>query len=181
MPIPAIRTPTLAVILSILAFAGAAAADQPAASRTLAADSPANPAGTPAAADTSARPSAADALIEQAEAKLARGETQPAIEQLRQAVAADPTSSRAQTRLGGAYLLDQHYLRAIDHFQQAIGLDEDNAGAFIGLGVAYLHLQALGPARAALNEARRLAPEKSPDIDALLSGLEPERAQRPPP
>ena len=58
-------------------------------------------------------------LIEQAEAQLERGETQTAIATLRQAIAADPSSSLAYTRLGGAYLLNQDYSSAIDQFQQA--------------------------------------------------------------
>lgn len=115
---------------------------------------------------------AADALIEQAQAQLERGETQTAIDTLHDAIEADPSSSLAQTRLGGAYLLSQDYSRAIEQFQQAISNDEQNAGAFIGLGLAYLHLKQAGPAKAALSEARRLDPTKRNDIDALLSRIE---------
>ena len=111
-------------------------------------------------------------LIEQAEAQLERGETQTAIATLRQAIAADPSSSLAYTRLGGAYLLNQDYSSAIDQFQQAISSDTQNAGAFIGLGIAYLHLKQAGPAKAALTEAKRLNPSKSTDIDALLARIE---------
>jgi cytochrome c-type biogenesis protein CcmH/NrfG len=68
--------------------------------------------------------------------------------------------------------LTQNYDRAIEQFQQAIGGDDQNAGAFIGLGVAYLHLKQAGPAKAALTEARRLAPDKRGDIDVLLERIE---------
>jgi Tfp pilus assembly protein PilF len=112
------------------------------------------------------------ALIAQAETQLERGETQTAIATLNQAIAADPSSSLAYTRLGGAYLLNQDYSSAIDQFQQAISHDNQNAGAFIGLGMAYLHLKQAGPAKAALTEARRLAPDKQGDIDALLARIE---------
>jgi tetratricopeptide (TPR) repeat protein len=120
------------------------------------------------------------ALIEQAEAQLERGETQAAIATLNQAIAADPSSSLAYTRLGGAYLLSQDYSSAIDQFQQAISSDSQNAGAFIGLGVAYLHLKQAGPAKAALTEAKRLNPSKSADIDALLARIEQTASAHPP-
>ncbi|MCF8015527.1 MAG: tetratricopeptide repeat protein, partial [Chromatiaceae bacterium] len=100
------------------------------------------------------------------------GETQTAIATLNQAIAADPSSSLAYTRLGGAYLLSQDYSSAIDQFQRAISSDNQNAGAFIGLGMAYLHLKQAGPAKAALTEAKRLKPSQSADIDALLTRIE---------
>jgi Tfp pilus assembly protein PilF len=113
-----------------------------------------------------------NALIEQGEAQLERGETQSAIRTLNEAVTADPNSSLAHTRLGGAYLLSQDYRGAIDQFQQAIGSDSRNAGAFIGLGMAYLHLKQAGPAKAALTEAKRLDPSQRADIDSLLARIE---------
>ncbi len=112
------------------------------------------------------------ALIEQAETQLERGETQAAIATLNDAIAANPSSSLAHTRLGGAYLLSQDYGTAIEQFQQAISSDNQNAGAFIGLGMAYLHLKQAGPAKAALTEAKRLDPSQSTDIDALLARIE---------
>lgn len=111
-------------------------------------------------------------LIEQAEVQLERGEIQDAISTLNDAIAADPSSSLAHSRLGGAYLLSQEYERAIEQFQRAISEDGESAGAFIGLGLAYLHLKQAGPAKAALTEARRLAPDKRADIDALLERIE---------
>ena len=61
---------------------------------------------------------------------------------------------------------------AIDQFQQAIGLDADNASAFIGMGIAYLHSDRLSAAKAALGEARRLDPDKAPQIDDLISRID---------
>jgi cytochrome c-type biogenesis protein CcmH/NrfG len=69
-------------------------------------------------------------------------------------------------------LLAQRYDLAIDQFQQAAAIDANNAGAFIGLGVAYLHQGRAGPAKAALTEARRLAPDKAADIDRLIDSIE---------
>lgn len=141
--------------------------------------SPVSPGGPVASPGRSANPispanqaNSVGTLIEQAEAQLERGETQTAIATLNQAIAADPSSSLAYTRLGGAYLLGQDYSSAIDQFQRAISSDNQNAGAFIGLGMAYLHLKQAGPAKAALTEAKRLKPSKSPDIDALLTRIE---------
>jgi len=136
---------------------------------------PASPATTEHASvapSANATSSPAQSLIEQAGVQLERGETQTAISILNQAIAADPTSSRARTRLGGAYLLSQDYGSAVEQFQQAINLDHQNAGAFIGLGMAYLHLKQAGPAKAALTEAKRLKPSKGADIDAILARIE---------
>ncbi|WPL19198.1 tetratricopeptide repeat protein [Thiorhodovibrio winogradskyi] len=111
-------------------------------------------------------------MVEQAETQLQRGETEAAIATLKGAITADPSSSLAHTRLGGAYLLNQDYRAAVDQFQQAISADNQNASAFIGLGMAYIHLKQTGPAKAALGEARRLKPSQRADIDALLGQIE---------
>ncbi len=110
-------------------------------------------------------------LIRQGEVQLAGHDIDGAIATFDAAVAANPDSPLARTRLGGAYLLGQRYTDAIDQFQQAIALDADNAGAFIGMGMAYLHGSQSGPARAAFDEAKRLDPTKSADLDALLRRL----------
>ena len=111
-------------------------------------------------------------LIQQGEAQLAAQDIDGAIATLTQAVAADPESTLAHTRLGGAYLLGQRYNSAIEQFQQAIGLAPDNAGAFIGMGMAYLHGGETGPARAAFTEAKRLAPDKAADLDELIGRID---------
>ena len=89
------------------------------------------------------------AMIERAEAELARGENDVANEPLNATIAADPESSLAHTRLGGALMLKQDYSGSIEQFQQAINLDNESAPAFIGLGMAYLHLKQPGPAKPA--------------------------------
>ena len=111
-------------------------------------------------------------LISKGELQLQNNDIDGAIATLTSAVAEEPESSLAHTRLGGAYLLGQRYDDAIDQFQQAIGLDANNASAFIGMGVAYLHSGRLGAAKAALGEAKRIDPEKTPQIDDLISRID---------
>jgi len=117
-------------------------------------------------------PATADELISAAETQLSQQDIDGAIATLTRAVDADPKSTLAHTRLGGAYLMAQRYDNAIEEFQTSIALDADNAGAFIGLGVAYLHQGRSGQAKAALTEARRLAPDKAAEIDDLISNIE---------
>ncbi|MBK5940964.1 tetratricopeptide repeat protein [Halochromatium roseum] len=167
---------------STAATAATAAPASPAspASQAITASSNTTEHATSPAASSNATDSATQHLIEQAETQLQRGETQTAISTLNQAVTADPASSLARTRLGGAYLLSQDYPSAVEQFQQAISLDTQNAGAFIGLGMAYVHLKQAGPAKAALSEAKRLNPAKSTDIDALLARIEQTASAHPP-
>ena len=51
-------------------------------------------------------------------------------------------------------------------------MDPNNADAFVGMAVAYLHSGDYALARAALEEARRLAPEKGAQIDQVLAYLD---------
>ena len=110
--------------------------------------------------------------ISQGIALMQTGEIDQAIEVLSEAVAADPNSAEARLRLGGAYLLKQHNLQAIEQFQESISLKADQAPAFLGLGVAYLHLGQHSHARAALQEAKRLDPNKTEDVDKVLKRMD---------
>ena len=114
----------------------------------------------------------ADALIAAGESKLKRGEIDAAIIDLRQAVAVDPASSRAQTRLGGALLLKQQNAAAIDAFRAAITLSANNADAFIGMAIAYLHGGDDALARAALEEAKRIDPARGARIDEPIASID---------
>ena len=122
----------------------------------------------------------ANALIAAGEAQLAEGKTDEAVATLERAVAADPGSSLAHTRLGGARLMRQEYSAAIQDFRNALAADANNADAFVGMAIAYLHSGDQALARAALEEARRLAPVKGPEIDKILRYLD-ERAAVPDP
>jgi len=107
-------------------------------------------------------------LIAAGEAQLAEGKVDEAIATLSNAVAVDPKSSQAYTRLGGARLVKQEFSAAIGDFRSALAADPNNADAFIGMALAYLHSADYALARAALGEARRLAPDKAPKIDEVL-------------
>ncbi len=112
------------------------------------------------------------ALIATGETQLAEGKVDEAIATLSTAVAADPKSSQAYTRLGGARLVKQEFSAAIGDFRSALAADPNNADAFIGMALAYLHSADYALARAALGEARRLAPDKAPKIDEVLTYLD---------
>ena len=118
--------------------------------------------------------SAADAesLIRQGETQLNEGKIPEALATLQQAVAADPKSSLAHTRLGGAQILSQEYVAGIESFKQAIALDPNNANAFVGMAVAYIHGARYPLARAALEEAKRIDPGKQADVDELIAWID---------
>ena len=111
-------------------------------------------------------------LLQRGETLLNEGKLPEALEILQQAVVADPKSSRAFQRLGGAQLMSQNYAGSILSFQRAIRLDANNAEAFIGMGMAYLHSGRYGLARSALEEAKRIDPTKQPKIDEIITWLD---------
>jgi len=114
-------------------------------------------------------------LIEQGEALMQQGKNEEALEVLNRAVEANPESSLAYTRLGGAQLLQQQYAAGIESFRQAIMLDGKNADAFVGMAVAYLHTARYDMARAALEEAKGIDVSKTAEVDKLIAWID-ERA-----
>jgi len=110
--------------------------------------------------------------LQRGEANLKEGKLPEALLALQEAVAADPQSSLAYQRLGGAQLMSQDYDGSIQSFQRAIALDARNAEAFVGLGMAYLHTGRLGLARAALEEAKRIDPAKEIRIDEVIAWID---------
>ena len=118
-----------------------------------------------------------ESLVAQGERLLKEGAIPEAVETLRRAVQADPRSSLAYTRLGGAQVLNQDYAAAIESFKRAIGLNPENAEAFVGMAVAYIHGGRYPLARAALLEAERIDPAKKADIDELVAWIDRRMAQ----
>lgn len=113
--------------------------------------------------------------LREGESQLREGKIEEAVASLQQAVVADPRSSLAYTRLGGAQVLKQDYNAGLESFKQAIALDANNANAFVGMAVAYLHTARYSLARAALEEAKRIDPAKQEEVDRLIGWIE-ERA-----
>ncbi|MGE5320001.1 MAG: tetratricopeptide repeat protein [Hyphomicrobiaceae bacterium] len=114
----------------------------------------------------------AETLLELGARQTQTGNLDDALATYRQAVAAEPRSSIAHTRLGGVLLLRQQHGESIGQFKTAIGLDPANADAFVGLGMAYLHQGRYPLARAALAEALRLKPSRRQEIDQVLAWLD---------
>ncbi|NEV63391.1 tetratricopeptide repeat protein [Thiorhodococcus minor] len=123
--------------------------------------------------------SAADVgdLVREGEAKLQAGEIDAAAVILERAVELDADSALARTRLGGALLLKQDQPAAIARFRQAIALDARNADAFVGMAVAELHLGRYSLARAALEEAKAIAPKKAGEVDSVIAWIDARTAQ----
>ena len=117
-------------------------------------------------------PGDAAELIRQGESEMQSGQIAAAIETLERAVAENPESSLAYTRLGGAQILGQDYGAGIESFKQAIGLDGNNADAFVGMAVAYLHTGRYTLARAALVEAKRVDASKQEKVDELIAWID---------
>lgn len=111
-------------------------------------------------------------LLQQGEVLLSEGKLPEALAALQQAVVAEPNSSRAFQRLGGAQLMSQDYAGSIQSFQRAISLDANNADAFVGMAMAFLHGGHYGQARSALEEAKRIAPAKQPKIDEVIAWID---------
>jgi Tfp pilus assembly protein PilF len=120
----------------------------------------------------------ATALIAEGEANLKAGEIDAGLNRFRQAVEQDPSSSLAQTRVGGALLLKQEYQPAIEAFRSAIMLDGANADAFIGMAMAYLHSGDYALARASLEEAKRIDPAKQEKVDEVIAYIDQREAGR---
>jgi len=114
----------------------------------------------------------AESAFETGERLAQSGDLDGALAAYQRAVATDPGSAVAQTRLGGMLLLKQQYGDAIRTFKVAIGLDGGNADAFVGLGMGYLHLGQYDLARAALTEARTRKPEKTQQIDEVIAWID---------
>ena len=114
----------------------------------------------------------AAALVKKGEEQLSAGEIDQAVATLQQAVVADPGSSLAYPRLGGAQVLKQDYSAGLESFKQAIALDASNANAFVGMSVAYLHSGRYSLARAALEEAKRIDPSKQEEADKLIAWID---------
>jgi Tfp pilus assembly protein PilF len=117
----------------------------------------------------------ADSLVEKGEAQLKSGQIDAAVQTLKKAVAEDPSSSLAYTRLGGAWVLKREYAAGLQSFKRAISLDANNATAFVGMAFAYLHTGRYVLARAALEEAKRIDPSKKTEADRLIAWID-ERA-----
>ncbi len=111
-------------------------------------------------------------LVEQGEALMQQGKNEEALEVLSRAVEANPESSLAYTRLGGAQLMLQQYVAGTESFRQAIMLDGKNADAFVGMAVAYLHTARYELARAALEEAKGIDVSKAAEVDKLIAWID---------
>lgn len=119
-----------------------------------------------------AAPIQAETAMDLGQRKSQAGDLEGALAAYRRAVADEPRSAVAHTRLGGILLLRQQYKDSIAEFKTAIGLDRSNSDAFVGLGMAYLHTGRYPLARAAFEEARQLKPSRKQQIDQVLAWLD---------
>ena len=104
--------------------------------------------------------------------KAAAGDIKGALAVYEELTRKNPESAEAYAHLGGMQLLDQHYSDAVKSFQQAITLGDEGTRSFIGMGMAYVHMQQLGPARAAFVEAKARGTGDSKDIDHIIAWID---------
>ena len=104
--------------------------------------------------------------------KAAAGDVKGALAVYQDLARNNPDSAEAFAHLGGMQLLDQRYADAVKSFQRAITLGDEGSRSFIGMGVAYLHMQQLGPARAAFVEAKARGTGDSADIEHIISWID---------
>jgi len=90
---------------------------------------------------------------------------------LKQAVAADPESSRAYNLLGLAFFQQKNYLQARSSFEKAISLKADYAAAYNNLGSTYCLLKDLEKAKVMFLKAVSLSPKDVSSIYSLGSIL----------
>ena len=104
--------------------------------------------------------------------KAAAGDIKGALAEYEELTRKEPDSAEAFAHLGGMQLLDQRYSDAVKSFQQAITLGDEGTRSFIGMGMAYVHMQQLGPARAAFVEAKARGTGDSKDIDHIIAWID---------
>lgn len=110
--------------------------------------------------------------IAEGEQKAAAGDIKGALSVYETLTQTHPDSHQAHARLGGMQLLEQRYSDAVKSFQRAISLGDQGTGTFIGMGMAYLHMGQLGPARAALVEARSRGVANPGDVDQIIAWID---------
>ncbi len=113
-----------------------------------------------------------DAKLATGQEKAAAGDVKGALSVYEELTRQNPDSAEAFARLGGMQLLDQRYSDAVKSFQRAITLGDEGTRSFVGMGMAYLHMQQLGPARAAFVEARARGSGDSEDIDHIIGWID---------
>lgn len=128
-----------------------------------------------AASALQAQTSELDAQLSKVDEEIAAKSFAEARKRIDEVIKQSPDSSRAHQKLAALHIIQQQYSESIPVFQKAIGLDAKNGGAFLGLGFAYLHSARYGPARAALLEAQALLPQKTADIQKIISWIDDKR------
>src|SRR5215471_7482004 len=110
------------------------------------------------------KPDAMLAYLKRGDAYRRRGETdlEPALRDLRNAAALDPTAPGPQEAIGDVYLARGNYPLAIDHFRQSLKLDERSARVQYKLALAYYRFNKPDPAIVAAAEATRIDPQLAP-------------------
>lgn len=98
-------------------------------------------------------------LISSGNSLWSEGKLDEAEAAFKQALQADPESSKANERLASLYLTQNKTGEAIAAYQDAIILDPENAGLFVGIAIAYLHKKYYQMAESMVNHAIELDPE----------------------
>lgn len=114
----------------------------------------------------------AQEAIEAGNAHWTAGDLDAALASYQQAATSDENSVDARLKLAGVRMARHEYRHAVEAFQAAASINPSDAKPFIGMGIAYLHLGQDSLAYAALTEAIRLEPERTDQLQPLLSRIE---------
>ena len=119
----------------------------------------------------------APAMIDEGNKLWSENKTVEAEASYKKAIAADPESAIAYSRLGALMLMQNRGLEAVDAYQAAITKAPDNASYFAALSIAYLHMGYHEMALTMANQAAKLDPDMkhakdiSKYIDAKLERM----------
>lgn len=107
-----------------------------------------------------------DALLSSAIGELKQGNFMPAIDNLREGLSLNPSSSQAKSQLSGAFvgygtslLREGRVVEAISAFQDALGVAPGSLDAYVGLAKAFMSQGNPAKAKEAADSATRLNPQ----------------------
>lgn len=97
-----------------------------------------------------------------------------AVQELQEALAIDPTSSKAHKSLARIYYTQKKFLQAAAHYEKVTEFDPRDIDAYVLAALAYAEAREFDKSRAQLEAAKRIATDEqvSKKLDGYLEKLE---------